>query len=196
MGVRHLGHDEAMEAGGLEVVRSIPDRDTIVGWVFCPTRQLELVWFFHLNVPFFQNSEFIWNVVLVGSSNCRPSAPFLYEVASHVKNCHFGDYYYNRWVLTLLRHSLRPPSPPCCSHHHAPCTIDQSLNTKYMTKMYVIRAKEKRSTTRRKSTSHLGRVIMGVHLVRWHSPWTSVLSCYCIFLFCSYYQIVWTCKSN
>ena len=31
MGVRHLGHDEAMEAGGLEVVRSIPDRDTIVG---------------------------------------------------------------------------------------------------------------------------------------------------------------------
>ena len=29
-----------------------------------------------------------------GSSNYRPSAPFLYEVASHVKNCHFGDYYY------------------------------------------------------------------------------------------------------
>ena len=28
-----------------------------------------------------------------GSSNYRPSAPFLYEVASHVKNCHFGDYY-------------------------------------------------------------------------------------------------------
>ena len=26
-----------------------------------------------------------------GSSNYRPSAPFLYEVASHVKNCHFGD---------------------------------------------------------------------------------------------------------
>ena len=24
-----------------------------------------------------------------GSSNYRPSAPFLYEVASHVKNCHF-----------------------------------------------------------------------------------------------------------
>ena len=31
MGVRHLGHDEAMEAGGPEVVRSIPDQDTIVG---------------------------------------------------------------------------------------------------------------------------------------------------------------------
>ena len=29
-----------------------------------------------------------------GSSNYRPSAPFLYEVASHVKNCYFGDYYY------------------------------------------------------------------------------------------------------
>ena len=28
-----------------------------------------------------------------GSSNYRPSAPFLYEVASHVKNCHFSDYY-------------------------------------------------------------------------------------------------------
>ena len=30
-----------------------------------------------------------------GSSNYRPSTPFLYEVASHVKNCHFGDYYYS-----------------------------------------------------------------------------------------------------
>ena len=29
-----------------------------------------------------------------GSSNYRPSVPFLYEVASHVKNCHFGNYYY------------------------------------------------------------------------------------------------------
>ena len=33
--------------------------------------------------------------ILSGSSNYRPSAPFLYEVASHVKNCHFGDYYYS-----------------------------------------------------------------------------------------------------
>ena len=71
-----------------EVVSSIPDRGAIVGWVFSPTRQL--VRFSHLNMPFFQNSEFIWNIVPVGSSNCRPSAPFLYEVASHVKNCHFG----------------------------------------------------------------------------------------------------------
>ena len=29
-----------------------------------------------------------------GSSKYRPSAPFLREVASHVKNCHFGDDYY------------------------------------------------------------------------------------------------------
>ena len=47
-----------------EVVSSIPDRGTIVGLIFNPTRQL--VQFSHLNVPFFQNSEFIWNIVLVG----------------------------------------------------------------------------------------------------------------------------------
>ena len=47
-----------------EVVSSIPDRGTIVGRVFSPTRQL--VRFSHLNVPFFQNSEFIWNIVPVG----------------------------------------------------------------------------------------------------------------------------------
>ena len=29
-----------------------------------------------------------------GSGNYRPSAPFLCKVAGHVKNCHFGDYYY------------------------------------------------------------------------------------------------------
>ena len=29
-----------------------------------------------------------------GSGNYRPSAPLLYEVASHVKNCHSGHYYY------------------------------------------------------------------------------------------------------
>ena len=36
-----------------------------------------------------------------GSSNYRPSAPFLYEVASHVKNCHFGDYYYYYYYVCL-----------------------------------------------------------------------------------------------
>ena len=53
---------------------SIPGRGTIVGRVFSPTRQL--VRFSHLKMPSFQNSEFIWNVVLMGSSNYRPSAPF------------------------------------------------------------------------------------------------------------------------
>ena len=55
MGVGHLGTDEAMGAGG----REFPDRG-----VFSPTRQL--VRFSHLNMPSFQNSEFIWNIVPVG----------------------------------------------------------------------------------------------------------------------------------
>ena len=39
-----------------------------------------------------------------GSSNYRPPAPFLYEVAGRVKNCHFGDDYYdlNSVLLGLL----------------------------------------------------------------------------------------------
>ena len=41
-----------------EVVSSIPERGTIVGRVFSPTGN----WY----VPLFQNSEFIWNIVLVG----------------------------------------------------------------------------------------------------------------------------------
>ena len=44
-----------------EAVSSIPDRGTIVGRAFSPTGQL--VRFSHPNVPFFQNSEFIWNIV-------------------------------------------------------------------------------------------------------------------------------------
>ena len=52
-----------------------------------------------------------------GSSNYRPSASFLFEVASHVKNCHFGDYYiktlHQRKAFTYesliqIRHSKRP----------------------------------------------------------------------------------------
>ena len=62
-----------------EVVSLIPDRGTIVGWIFSPTRQI-------LNL--------FWILSSWGSGNCRPSAPFLYEVLSHVKNCHFSDYYY------------------------------------------------------------------------------------------------------
>ena len=43
----------------------------------------------HLKMPFLPNSEFIYNFVLVGSDNYRPSAPLLYEVASHVKQLPF-----------------------------------------------------------------------------------------------------------
>ena len=69
---------------------SSPDRGTIVGRVFSPIRQL--VRFSHPNVPFFLN---LFGMLSPwGSSNYRPSAPFLCEVASHVKNCHFGDYGY------------------------------------------------------------------------------------------------------
>ena len=60
--VGHLGHDEVMEAGGREF--DPRPGGTIVGRVFSPTRQL--VRFSHLNMPSFRNSEFIWNVVLVG----------------------------------------------------------------------------------------------------------------------------------
>ena len=56
VGVGHHDHDEAMEAGGR-------GRGTIEGWVFSPTRQL--VRLSHLNMPFFQNSEFIWNTIIV-----------------------------------------------------------------------------------------------------------------------------------
>ena len=60
-----------------EVVGSSPDRDTIAGRVFSPTFLAKF-----------------WIYLQWGSSNHRPSAPFLYEVASYVKNCRFGDYYY------------------------------------------------------------------------------------------------------
>ena len=45
-----------------------------------------------------------------GSSNCRPSAPFLYEVASHVKNCHFGDYYYYYIIIIYILLLLYKPT--------------------------------------------------------------------------------------
>ena len=57
MQVEHCLHGEAMEAGGCEFDL------TTVGQVFSPTRHV--VRFSHLNVPFFQNSEFIWNIVPV-----------------------------------------------------------------------------------------------------------------------------------
>ena len=77
-----------------EIVSLIPDRGTIVGRVFSPTKQL--VPFSHLNVPSFKILNLFGMLSTWGSSNYRPSAPFLYAVASHVKHCHFdfGEYYY------------------------------------------------------------------------------------------------------
>ena len=43
----------------------------------------------HLNMPFLPNSEFIRTLSSWGSGNYRPSAPLLYEVASHVKQLPF-----------------------------------------------------------------------------------------------------------
>ena len=55
-----------MEAGGREFDPRPGHYNLyiIVERVFSATRQL--VRFSHLNVPFFLNSEFIWNIVLVG----------------------------------------------------------------------------------------------------------------------------------
>ena len=53
----HLSHDEAMEAGG----REFDPRPGHYEFLVQPGN-----WFSHLNVRFFLNSEFIWNIVLVG----------------------------------------------------------------------------------------------------------------------------------
>ena len=58
-GVGHLGHGEAMEAGGREF-------NPRPGQCSRTSRSRQLMQFYHLNVSFFQNSEFIWNIVLVG----------------------------------------------------------------------------------------------------------------------------------
>ena len=61
----HLVHDEAMEAGGREFD---PRPGHYSRMSFGPTRQL--VRFSHLNVPFFKNSEFVWNIVPVLQAIC------------------------------------------------------------------------------------------------------------------------------
>ena len=85
-GVGHLDH--VWSYGVREVVSSIPDRGNIVGWVFHPTRWL--VKFSHLNMLSFKILNLFRTLSSCGSSNYRPSAPFLYEVANHIKNCHSG----------------------------------------------------------------------------------------------------------
>ena len=73
-GVGHLDH--VWSYGVWEVVSSIPDWGNTVGWVFHSTQVTGTV--FSFEQPFLKNSEFISNIVLVGSSNYRPSAPFLH----------------------------------------------------------------------------------------------------------------------
>ena len=88
-GVGHLDH--VWSYGVREVVSSIPDRGNIVGWVFHPTQVTGTVsssehafpskfWIYLEHCP--RGEAVIY----------RPSAPLLYEVASHVKNCHSGHY--------------------------------------------------------------------------------------------------------
>ena len=93
MGVGHLAH--VWSYGVWKVVSSNPDRGNIVGWVFHPIRWLarfSLIWiclsFLILNL--FRTLSSWW------SGNYRPSAPFLNEVASHVKKLQF------RPILLLL----------------------------------------------------------------------------------------------
>ena len=90
-GVGHLAH--VWINGVREAVSSNPDRGNIVGWVFHPTRWLarfSLIWI----CLSFQILNLFRTLSSWGSINYRPSAPLLYEVASHVKNGHSGQYYY------------------------------------------------------------------------------------------------------
>ena len=65
----------------------------------------------------------------------RPSVPFLYEVANHVKNCHFGDYYYyfdfisashKKPVVGVAKDS--PDGAGDCSKSDATTSEDVSFN--------------------------------------------------------------------
>ena len=80
--------DHVWSYGVREVVSSIPDRGNIVGWVFHPDQVTGKVFSSEHAFP----SKFwiyLEHCPRVGSSNYRPSAPFLYEVASHVKKLPF-----------------------------------------------------------------------------------------------------------
>ena len=98
-GVGHFDH--VWSYGVREVVSSIPDLRNIVGWVFHPTRWLvrfSLIW----TCRSFQILNIFRTLSSWGSGNYRPSAPLLYEVASH--NFHASHYYYyhvDQWLLKL-----------------------------------------------------------------------------------------------
>ena len=85
-GVGHFAH--VWSCGVREVVSSNPDLGNIVGWVFHPTRwlaQFSLIW----KCLSFQILNLLRTLSSWGSGNYRPSAPFPYEVASHVKQLPF-----------------------------------------------------------------------------------------------------------
>ena len=63
---------------------------TIVGGVIHPARKLAR--FSPLNMPYIPN---LFRISLCGEAiNYIPYASPSFEVASHIKNCHFGYYYY------------------------------------------------------------------------------------------------------
>ena len=85
-------------------------------------------------MPFLPNSEFIKFRTLSswGSGNYRPSAPLLYEVASHVKQLPFGHYYYyyieqgrQSFLLSPTRRSLQVKDAVTCKRQITPvfCVI-------------------------------------------------------------------------
>ena len=99
-GVGHLDH--VWSYGVQKVVSSIPYRGNIVGWVFHPTRWLarfSLIWI----CISFQILNLFRTLSSWGSGNYWPSAPLLYEVASHVKQLPFGHYY----IFIIIRYSVQ-----------------------------------------------------------------------------------------
>ena len=93
-GVGHLDHVRSY--GVREVVSSIPDRGNIVGICRMSFSSDPGDWYGFLiwTCLSFQILNLFRTLSSWGSGNYRPSAPILYEVASHVKNCHSGHYYY------------------------------------------------------------------------------------------------------
>ena len=116
-GVGHLAH--VWSYGVREVVSSNPDRGNIVGWVFHPTRWLarfSLIWI----CLSFQILNLFRTLSSWGSINYRPSAPLLYEVASHVKKLPF------RPILLLLL--IRSPAITTSLMIRQRCNLFLNLN--------------------------------------------------------------------
>ena len=83
----------------------------IVGWVFHPDQVTGKV-FSPEHALSFKILNLFTTLSTWGSSSYRPSAPFLYEVASHVKkNCHSGHYYYYRHTHVSMSAHLHATAP-------------------------------------------------------------------------------------